>query len=79
MRRFYDDHDHMISVQPALGHMVASLDKTLYDDYLFLVASYKQKFTREEVKRQPKSIQYVQFLSGRGRFVQNKSSTAASS
>ena len=32
----------LIWVQPQLGRVVASLDKTLYDDYLHLVALNKQ-------------------------------------
>ena len=40
--------DEVVSVarsgfNPHLGHVAASLDKTLYDDYLCLVASNKQQ------------------------------------
>ena len=44
---FYDDPDRMIRVQPAVphpGHVIASWNKTLYNDrYLCLVASNKQQ------------------------------------
>ena len=33
---------------PHPGHVVASLDKTLYDDYLCLVASNKQQISGQE-------------------------------
>ena len=33
-RRFYDDPDRRICVQPHPGHIAASLDKALYEDYL---------------------------------------------
>jgi len=40
----YDDHDRVIYVQLLLlsRHVVASLDKAFYDNYLCLVASNKQ-------------------------------------
>ena len=41
----------MIWVQPAPGHVVASLDKTLYDDYLYLVASNKQEIQWTRIRR----------------------------
>jgi len=40
------DHDRVIyigSTPTIIGHVVAFLDKTLYDDYLCLVASNKQQ------------------------------------
>ena len=44
MRHFYDQ-DRMILVQPHPGHVVATLDKMLYDYYHSLVASNSRKFT----------------------------------
>ena len=38
---------------PHRGHVVASLDKTLYDDYLRLVASNKQRIQLTRVWRNP--------------------------
>ena len=35
------------------GHVVASLDKTLYDDYLCLVASNKQLIQWTTIRRNP--------------------------
>ena len=43
----------MIWVQPHPSHIVASLDKTLYDDYLCLVASNKQQIQWTEIRRNP--------------------------
>ena len=40
---FLLDPRRMIRVQPRHGHVVEFLDKTLYDDYLCLVASTKQQ------------------------------------
>ena len=40
-RPFYDVHD--LGFNPNPSHVFASLDKTLYDDYLCLVASTKQQ------------------------------------
>ena len=39
---------------PHSGHVVASLDKTLYDDYLCLVASNKQQIQWTRTRRNPK-------------------------
>ena len=39
---FYDDPDRMIWVNPHPPHVVAFLDKTLFDDDLCLVDSNKQ-------------------------------------
>ena len=50
---FYDDPDHMIWVQPPPGHIVASLDKTHYDDYLCLVASNKQQISWTKIRENP--------------------------
>ena len=44
------------------GRIVASLDKTLYDDNLCMVAL--SKFTWEEIQRQSKSLEYDQLRSG---------------
>ena len=60
---FYDDPDRMTWVQPATGHVVASFDKALYDDYLCLVASNKHKFTWEEAKRQSENLENDQLPS----------------
>ena len=38
---------------PHPGHVVASLDKTLYDDYLCLVASNKQQIQWTRIQRNP--------------------------
>ena len=38
---------------PHPGHIVASLDKTLYDDYLCLVASNKQQIQWTRIRRNP--------------------------
>jgi len=44
------DYDHMIFVQlPPSLHLLLTLNKTLYDDYLCLVASNKQQINWEEV------------------------------
>ena len=45
------------------GYVVASLNEALYDDYLCLVASNKQQFTWEEVKRQPENLENGELLS----------------
>ena len=42
LRRPRLHHDLGFNLHP--GHVVASLDKTLYDDYLCLVASNKKQF-----------------------------------
>jgi len=52
-RRFNDDHDcdhdRVILVQLSLSsHIIASLDKTLYNYYLCLVASNKQQINLEQ-------------------------------
>ena len=39
---------------PYPGHVVASLDKTLCDDYLCLVASNKQQIQRARIRRNPR-------------------------
>jgi len=51
-------------------HVVESLDKALYDDYLCLVASNKQQIKWKEVKKLPKNSKLDNSLSGCG-FVQN--------
>ena len=38
---------------PHPGHVVASLDKTVYDDYLCLVASNKQQIQWTSIPRNP--------------------------
>ena len=38
---------------PNPSHVVASLDKTLYDDYLCLVASNKQQIQWTRIRRNP--------------------------
>jgi len=49
--RFYGDHDFMnFGSTLTILHIVAPLDKALYDKYLCLVASNKQQITREEIK-----------------------------
>ena len=49
------------------GHVVASLDKTLYDNYLCLVASNKQQiYVGRSQKRRPESLENGQLLSGCG-------------
>ena len=45
-----------VEFDPHSGHVVASLDKTLYDDYLALVASLKQRFSGEEVEEIHRNI-----------------------
>ena len=42
-RRFYNESDCIIWVQPPTGHVIACLDKAFYDDYLCLLASSKQQ------------------------------------
>ena len=61
-RRFYDDSDRGIYVQSYTFHVVAFLDKTLYDNYLCLVASNKQRIYAE--RSQSESLEYSQLLSG---------------
>ena len=61
MRRFCDDPYRMICVQPARGHVVASLDKALYDDHLCLVASNKQQIYVE--RSQPENLENGELLS----------------
>jgi len=36
-------------------HVIAFLDKTLYDNYLCLLASNKRQINRDEVKKQPEN------------------------
>ena len=51
---FYYNPDHLIWVQPApYSHIVASLDKTLCDDYLSLAASNKQLIQWTRIRRNP--------------------------
>ena len=50
--KFYDDSGRMTSVQPT-PYVVASLDKTLYDDYLCLVASNKQQMHWKKTQKNP--------------------------
>ena len=49
-RRFYDDHDRKIW-DPHAGHVVGPLAKTLYDDYLCLVASNQQQIQWTRMQR----------------------------
>ena len=66
---WYWDKDDEFNPHP--GHVVASLDKTLYDDYLCLVASNKLQIyvgRSQNVKR--KAWENGQLLSGCG-FVQS--------
>ena len=69
---FYDDSDRRImSSTRHPGHVVASLDKTLYDNYLCLVALNKPANLRgKKSKRQQESLENGQLLCRCG-FVQN--------
>ena len=58
-----------------LSHVVASLDKTLCDDYLCLVASNKKQIY-VEVKRDSQSLKLGHLISGWG-FLQNENATPA--
>jgi len=61
----------LVQFPPSSRRFGASLDKALYDDYLCLVASNKQKIKRKEVKNQRNGSEiHGQLLSGFG-FVQN--------
>jgi len=51
-------------------YVVVSLDKTLYDDYLCLVASNKQQINWKEIKETTGKLRNEQLLSESG-FVQN--------
>ena len=43
----------MSELNPHAGHVVASLNKTLYDDYLCLVASNKQQIQWTRIRKNP--------------------------
>ena len=58
-----NDPDRISGFNPYPGHVVASLDEVLCDDYLCLVTSTRSKFTWEEVKREPKNLENGQLLS----------------
>ena len=49
LRRFWS-HD-LSSTSTLPGHVVASFNKTLYDDYLCLVASNKQQIQSTKIRR----------------------------
>ena len=50
---FYDDPDQMIWVQPAPRSRHCIFGKTLYDDYLCLMASNKQQIQWTRIRRNP--------------------------
>ena len=76
---FYDNPDRIIWVQPFRfnphpGYVVASLDKTLYDDYLYLVALNKQQnFVDKNLKKSSEILDHLNLLSRCG-FLQSQSS-----
>ena len=59
---------------PHPGHVVASLDKTLYDDYLCLVASKSSKFSGQEFKETHRNIGSSETPISRCGFLQSRSS-----
>ena len=64
-----------LGFNPHPGQVVASLDKTLYDHYICLVASNKQQSYEARCQTLIESLKYGQLLSEWGRFVRNKSVT----
>ena len=64
-------------INPHPGHVVASLDKTPYDNYLCVAASNKQQICVG--RSQSESLEYGQHLSEWGQFVLNKNATVATS
>jgi len=77
--RFYGDcvititwsQSHDLGSTPTFfNHIVVSLDKVLYNDYLCLVASNKKQIQWWEVKNTTEKLENSQLLSGCG-FIQN--------
>ena len=57
---------------PHPGHIVASMDKTLYDDYLCLVASNQQQIQRQKIAEIYGTLEHWKLLSRCG-FLQPRS------
>ena len=53
---FYDDPDRITGFNPHSGHVVASIDKALYDDFLRSVVSNKQHINAGRSQTSPRKF-----------------------